>query len=622
MRIVYNKHTVESNCFLIFIFCFLGSIHSFAQSPYCGSATPYFTVNLKDNPDSLWLSSSVRRNDLCCGIDPNEDPPVRCVQFGITLDSGAVGIIFNIVQGAVPPGALDYSIDCGIRGFPGEVLCLDGPWPKFLTFCKPGFNPNIYSIKSVPGPKITPPVIVSDGCTQTLSVTGLQLNTIKWTSVPSDPILESYLNCTSACSTVVATYRPGAPDSVVYQASGIVVGNCSSKPAVLTTKVYFVNNKKVDIIPINPIVCFGANNTPITARPSGGRPPYTYLWSTGEKTQTIKVGEGFYEVTVQDASSCPPTKDTVTVKSFKIPILALAGPDQKICNEGKPIKVKLSGAVQATLTGLWKGSGGIFSPSDTSLIAEYIPGPSEIDLGKSTITLITTNIGNCIPHADSLIVTYPLPIPINVEDQTVCTGGNVLFQSTQFSTGTYSWLRNGTVVSTISNYSSIADSSFKIIVSYKSKDGCFSKDSALATVFFKPEIDISDQLVCEDKTVTISSNIINASLAPIAYSWFRNGLKMPDTTSSITTNIKGKYILAYSKGTCQVKDSAMLNFFPVKVNAGPDGVICRLATTGYKLNGTKQNSALVKWIGGSGSYIPSDTVLNPVYYPSAIESKT
>ncbi|MBC7388860.1 MAG: gliding motility-associated C-terminal domain-containing protein, partial [Opitutaceae bacterium] len=279
-------------------------------------------------------------------------------------------------------------------------------------------------------------------------------------------------------------------------------------------------------------------------------------------------------------------------------------------------------AVQATRTGLWKGSGGVFSPSDTSLIAEYIPGPSEIDLGKSTITLITTNIGNCIPHADSLIVTYPLPIPIHVDDQIVCTGGNVNFQATQFSTGYYSWTRNGNVVNSTSNYSSKADTSFKTIVSYKSKDGCISKDSAIATVFLKPEINISDQLVCEDKTVTISSDIINASLAPIAYSWFRDGFLMPDTTSSIITNIKGKYVLAYSKGTCQVKDSAMLDFFPVRVNAGPDGVICRLATTGYKLNGTKLNSASVKWSGGSGSFTPSDTVLDPVYYPSAIESRT
>ncbi|UCF80198.1 MAG: hypothetical protein JSV08_06675 [Acidobacteriota bacterium] len=51
--------------------------------------------------------------------------------------------------------------------------------------------------------------------------------------------------------------------------------------------------------------CFG--NVVLDANPSGGMPPYSYLWSTGATTQTIAVpscGSGPYSVTVTDALGC------------------------------------------------------------------------------------------------------------------------------------------------------------------------------------------------------------------------------------------------------------------------------------------------------------------------------
>jgi hypothetical protein len=48
-------------------------------------------------------------------------------------------------------------------------------------------------------------------------------------------------------------------------------------------------------------------NVVLDANPAGGVPPYTYLWSTGETTQTIQVPSCFtgpYSVTVTDANGC------------------------------------------------------------------------------------------------------------------------------------------------------------------------------------------------------------------------------------------------------------------------------------------------------------------------------
>ena len=606
----------------IFLILVLLTFSSVAQSPYCGSNTPYFTVDLRNNSDSLWISPSVRRNDLCCGIDPTETPPVRCVQFGISLDEDAVGIIFNIESGAIPPGAIDYSIDCGLRGYPGSILCLDGPWPKFLTFCKPGFNPNEYSIKSVPGPKITPPVIVSDGCTQTLTVTGLEQNTIKWTSVPSDPILESYLNCTSGCPTVVASYRPGAPDSITYQASGIIVGACAPKAVSKRTKVYFINNKEVNITPIDPKVCFGFATTKITANATGGKRPYKYLWSTGESTQSINVKEGTYSVYVSDASSCPGTSDTVIVTSFKLPILAKAGPDQIVCNDTMSVQVKLNGIVEAVKSGIWSGGTGTFSPMDTTLNAVYFPSASELKSGKSLLYLTTTGNAECPSHTDSILVTYPLPVPFKVNDVLGCTGSAVTMNAPDFGKGSYTWYRNGGVVNNVFQYNTVSDTSFTVEILYKTALGCKSRDTAIANVFQKPVIALDDVLICEDKMVNLPVKILNSSLAPVKYIWSRNGFKLPDTTSSINTKQAGSYRIVYSSGACQVQDDAEIRTYAIKVNAGPDGVLCRLSGTRYQLNGSKLNSNTIKWSGGKGIFEPSDTTVNPIYNvdPSEVKS--
>jgi hypothetical protein len=54
----------------------------------------------------------------------------------------------------------------------------------------------------------------------------------------------------------------------------------------------------------------GASDGSATALVTGGTPPYTYLWSTGETTHTIdNLAVGIYTVTVTDANGCVETHD-------------------------------------------------------------------------------------------------------------------------------------------------------------------------------------------------------------------------------------------------------------------------------------------------------------------------
>ena len=65
---------------------------------------------------------------------------------------------------------------------------------------------------------------------------------------------------------------------------------------------------------------YGEQSATLTAMPGGGNPPYTYLWSTSDTTQSITVSPTVtthYSVTVTDAENCTST-DTVSVNVIDI----------------------------------------------------------------------------------------------------------------------------------------------------------------------------------------------------------------------------------------------------------------------------------------------------------------
>lgn len=384
---------------LFFVLCACFSEKLFAQ---CGPGTPVFTVDLTGVPDSNWISPSIARNDTCCGVTA----PDKCLKFIITLDSDAVAINFNIVSGAVPGGALFYQINCGPPQALGTPICLNGPGPHVLTFCKPGNNQNTYAITSIPGPTASSNIVINDGCIGQLISDGFTENTITWNSIaPGAPgTYNSYLSCTSGCDSVTVQAQAGFPPFVDYVVCGVPAAQCVTTTTCDTVRVTFNPTLFVNITPVQPTVCFGQTNTVITANGIGGTPPYTYSWNTGAATQSITVGAGTYLVILGDASGCPPTTDTVIVTSFANTITANAGPDIYVCAANPA--AALNGSVTGVTTGVWSGGSGTFSPSATALNASYAPTAAEVAAGSVTLYLQTTNNGTCPPDADTVQVFF------------------------------------------------------------------------------------------------------------------------------------------------------------------------------------------------------------------------
>jgi hypothetical protein len=407
---------------LLFIFILLFGLGITYSNAQCGAGTPTFIVDLSADPNMTWISPDTARADTCCGAVS----PDRCVEFIVTLHPDAEGIIFNIHSGAIPPGSLFYQVACGPPTPVGDALCLDGPGPHSITFCKPGNNNNEYSILSVADPGVGPPISINDGCNGSIYAFGYEPSSIVWTSISPGPAgtYDSYLDCTLMCDSVNVTAQAGFPPFVDYQICGFPLGGCDTLPACDTVRVIFNSTLTATILPLNPTVCFGASGTTITANGGGGTPPYNYLWSTGDTTQSIFVNVGTYWVTLGDSSGCPPTYDTVVVTSFALPISCNAGADQTICSDNVPIS--LAGSVVAATGGVWSGGSGTYTPNDSSLNITYAPTLAEIASGSLSLFLTTTGNGTCPPDIDTVtisIVQFDALItttPISVS----CFGGN------------------------------------------------------------------------------------------------------------------------------------------------------------------------------------------------------
>ena len=92
---------------------------------------------------------------------------------------------------------------------------------------------------------------------------------------------------------------------------------------------------------------YGPSSLTVNALPVGGSAPYSYLWNTGELTQSINVNtEGAYSVVITDAKGCQ------TSSSIQINVLDVrcgnSNDKVQVCHNGQTICVAQS-AVQTHL---------------------------------------------------------------------------------------------------------------------------------------------------------------------------------------------------------------------------------------------------------------------------------
>ncbi len=129
----------------------------------------------------------------------------------------------------------------------------------------------------------------------------------------------------------------------------LTVTDANNCTAVKTFQVTIVAPPTCTIVLTQPITTLNGSDGKLTVNASAGTPPYSYLWSNGQTTQTISnLGPGLYSVTVTDASGCTTTCNFTLYAPAKLGDFTWIDTDEDGIQDAGEIGI---GGVHVTVTG-------------------------------------------------------------------------------------------------------------------------------------------------------------------------------------------------------------------------------------------------------------------------------
>ncbi|MCS6904824.1 MAG: T9SS type A sorting domain-containing protein [Bacteroidia bacterium] len=257
----------------------------------------------------------------------------------------------------------------------------------------------------------------------------------------------------------------------------------------------------------------------LEAKVSGGKPPYTYAWSTGENTSTLQnVKEGSYSLVVTDAVGC--TQSFTTHLTFPAPLKVKFISTLPPCAEGQG---KSEGRVSTTVTGgqspyTYRWSNGQNKPE------------VELAAGEHTLTIFDAN--GC-QISEKIKISRVSPIELNlIATEAGCGPGRGAKITVQINNGTppftYKW-SNGSNAAEIRD---IAPGAYSLTVI--DANGC--QVSTSTEIKAPPPLVLKLQTrmpTCAKSMDGEIKVIVEGGQAPFSYVW-SNGVK----DQPMLTNLK------------------------------------------------------------------------------------
>jgi len=403
---------------------------------------------------------------------------------------------------------------------------------------------------------------------------------------------------------------------------------------------------------VTPVICNGGNNGIIAVSLSGGTAPFTYLWNTGQTTQTVNgLSAGTYTVTVTDAASAVIIYGVAVTQPLVLTTNMTTTPD--ICSQDNGTgKANVSGGTspytynwnngQTTQTAknLSAGNytvtitdnnncpsitGTITISSSTALVVttsknlSICPGINStisatggtsyiwstgatgntITISPYTTTMYTVSVtgGSCTKDTSIKITTNPLPIITIGGNTSICSGSS----ATLTATGGNKYLWNtGAIINNIT-VSPTTATTYTVIVT--NSFGC--TDSSNVTVTVLPVVAISNsQTICSGDSTQLSASGGNSYLWNTGAT--TNSIKISPTSST-------NYIVTVNNGLCSNSAGAK-----VTVNPKPIATTCCNATItsgeNVTLTLTTANGNTINWT--PTTILSCNTCTNPTANPT------
>jgi len=212
--------------------------------------------------------------------------------------------------------------------------------------------------------------------------------------------------------------------------------------------------------------------------------------------------------------SCPNDVDTIVLYFTPSPNV-IAGPDLVVCSSN--LTANLTGSISGpTSTGIWTTGGtGVFSPSQTNPVTDYIISNGDTTIGSVVLTLTSTNNGNCLAVQDSLQITIIEQPQVEITSaDSICSNISGLPLTGTASLG-FSTLWSTTGVGSIANPSSLntfytispIDTTAGYIDIYLSTTGiCPIETDSIRLYFIDPPIVNAgiDQAFCQNEAIQLT----------------------------------------------------------------------------------------------------------------------
>jgi gliding motility-associated-like protein len=400
------------------------------------------------------------------------------------------------------------------------------------------------------------PGSVADSLVLNFTVSGTAIEGVDYTAIPDSIIFLPGQNTIVVPIIPLADGIAEGPESIIISFTQDICGS-------------FLITSSIWIVPVTPVVSFASDtsiacpNTNITlqAQFSGGYPPYSIVWNTGDTASAITVSPGLtttYYYTVTDTCNGIAVNDSITVTVPPNIPMQITAPD--LC-----IPLGSNGTLTAIVTG------GVAPYSYAwTLGGNFVGFSQNLNIVGTQDTAYVVQVGDACGSSfptDTVFVTIGNPVNLNVitlgANQSIVEGcGTGIFEFTRpgLSTDTLFLAINiGGTATSGADYNAINDTIIflpgqiqiqvlvdaindglvevdeSIVISYN-QVGCGSAAVVIDSIVIYPLAPINTNaqstytLVCPGDIVTINSSF-TGGYPPYTVVW-SNG----DTATSITVN--------------------------------------------------------------------------------------
>lgn len=257
---------------------------------------------------------------------------------------------------------------------------------------------------------------------------------------------------------------------------------------------------------------------------------YTYLWSTGEETQSITISKaGKYAVKVIDNQGYSLSSDTVTISVDDFSTAARLGADTTLCQGNE---IGLISRDDEVVDYLWNTGG-----KSKSLVIQE----------SGTYSVTVTNKRGCVA-TDEIEITVEGVAPVaQFVSQNHCFADTTEFLSDSYTTDntqiqSTKWIVESDTIEGISSKHCFSKAgTFPVLLKITNEAGCVSVTKGNVEIHEKPVAQFSPKIACQYTACNIMSTSKAGTEAIVAFEWKGDGISSEKQSIQFLSDKVGEY---------------------------------------------------------------------------------